>query len=612
MSRLLFFSINTSYFDELQVGRYFQLAGYALRFDLSTICTINLFYAFLMLIPFSFVSNKMYQFVLQILFVVSNVIALLFDIGDIAYFPYVRKRMSADVFDLMSKKSDFIDLLPSYLQSFWYIPILMLVFVFGFTYFNNKLIVSKHHITKVNTGLMSWLMLLIALAVFIIAIRGGLQLKPILNSNARLVANNEEVPIVLNTPFSILHSFEQASLTRMNYYSETTLRKYFNPIHNYKREQPQKMNVVLIILESFGKAYTGIGGRKSYTPCLDSLMRNGLVFSNAFANAHRSSDGVPACIAGIPAAMDEAFITSKYATNSFEALPNLLKPLGYSTSFFHGGTNGTMSFDIFCKSAGFDQYYGRTEYANDKDYDGTWGIWDEPYLQYFASTLGKQKQPFLSAVFTLSSHEPFTLPSSFHHNYIQSLRGIQRGIAYSDWALKNFFESASQTSWFKNTLFVITADHNFLAAKDDQGYYNAGMGLYAIPVLFYSPIDKNLMGNRREVFQQIDIMPTILDYLHYPQPFFAYGNSGFDSSRKPIVYTQMGSHTQMLIDNYLVTADNMVINGLYDFSRDSTMKNYLHMDSLDASLFPRFKAFKQLLNNTIIDNKQTAESFLVK
>lgn len=594
------------------MSRYLELALHAIRFDVSIIATLNIFYAFLLLLPFQFVAHKIYQLVLQILFVFTNVLALLFDIGDIAYFPYVRKRMSADVFDLMAKKSDFVDLLPSYLQSFWYIPILMCLFVCFFIYLHKRLVRNRCEIQKINTSLVSWFMLLFTIGAFVIAIRGGIQLKPILNSNARLVANNNEVPLVLNTPFAIIHSFEQATLSRLSYYNDATLLKYFNPIHHNEYHNLQKKNVVLIILESFGKAYTGIGGRNSYTPCLDSLMQRGFVFSNAFANAHRSSDGVPACIAGIPAAMDEAFITSKYATNTIDALPSLLKPFGYTTSFFHGGSNGTMSFDIFCKSAGFDKYYGRTEYRNDKDYDGTWGIWDEPYLQYFARELEKEKQPFMSAVFTLSSHEPFKLPDHFDNNSIRSLKGIYRGIAYTDLALRKFFNTASKMPWFNNTVFVIAADHNFLAAQDPQGYYNAGMGLYAIPILFYAPNDQNLKGNSRTIFQQIDIMPTVLDYLHYPNPFFAYGKSAFDTTRKSFVFTQMGNHVQLLIDNHIITADNMIINGLYDFSVDSTMRNYVHNDSIDKLLIPQFKAFKQLLNNSIIDNKQTVKNFMSK
>jgi phosphoglycerol transferase MdoB-like AlkP superfamily enzyme len=338
-------------------------------------------------------------------------------------------------------------------------------------------------------------------------------------------------------------------------------------------------------------------------------MKQGMLCTNAFANAFRSADGIPACIAGIPCFMDEAFTTSPYADNSIESMPALLHKIGYTTSFFHGGTNGTMSFDIFSKNAGFDSYVGRTQYNNDKDYDGTWGIWDEAFLQFYARALDKEKQPFFSTVFTLSSHEPFHLPQQYSNTPLAKLKGIERGIAYSDMALRKFFETASTKTWYANTLFILTADHNFMANIDTAGYYNNGMGLYSIPLLFFHPANKNLAGINTHIVQQIDILPSVMDYIHYPNNFFAYGNSIFDLNAHRFAYTQMEDHRQFLSGQYALTSDNDFVEGLYNFKNDSLMRHKIYEPALQESLEHVFKQFRQLLQNTIIDNRQTAETF---
>jgi phosphoglycerol transferase MdoB-like AlkP superfamily enzyme len=606
--RLCFYLVNHSFFQLNGVGEYFYLVWNSLRFDLSVLFIINSIYVVFGLLPFQFIHNKRYQSILNFWFLLSNVLAILFDIADIAYFPFQRKRMSSEVFNLIGRKSDFIDLLPSYIIQFWYVPFFIIGFVWLLIFLNKKInkislcnnnqLINLFFIFKIIT---SWLLAFLA-------IRGGFQLKPILTFNALSVTSNDKVALVYNTPFSILHTLQEQQVPEINFYSEQEMDKFIRPYHVPIRNTSVKnCNIVLIVLESFGKSYTGISGRKSYTPFLDSIMANGLTFTNAFANANISATGIPAIIAGIPAFMEEPFATSPYGQNSIDALPKLLNKIGYSSSFYHGGTNGTMSFDLFAKNAGYDTYFGRNEYANDNDYDGSWGIWDEPYLQYVANELDKKSKPFFSTVFTLSSHEPFHLPTQYKQSELAKLNSIQRGVSYTDLALRHFFETASKKAWFANTLFVITPDHNYIACHDEQGYYNTGFGLYAIPVVFYKPNDTMLKGIDSNAFQQINIMPTVLDYINYPNRYFTFGRSAFDTLSIPFVFNYANNYNQFLFNEYLVTANDTNLNGIFYFKQDSLLKqNLLPNDSLKSALFPRFKAYKQFLNNSIRGNKQTA------
>jgi len=609
-TRLIFFSYNYSFFkNEVSVFRLLTLQWHAIRFDISAIITLSLPYLFFAFLPLNSVHrNSHFRKWLLWLFLLPQLIAILFDLADIAYYPYVRKRMGADVFDLLGRKSDFIDLLPSYVRNFWFVFLLGILFIIVSIKVVKRWIPEK---TKpLSSAFKSWSLFLLVMACSILFIRGGFQLKPLLTANARQVASNLEVPLVVNTPFNIIHSLEQPTLKAYHDYSDQEAWKQCSPVKHFTGTAPfTSKNVVLIILESFGKGFTGMGGRSSYTPFLDSLAGESLQCTRAFANAHRSSDGIPACVAGIPNCMDESFMNSPYATNEIESIAQVLKRKQYHTSFFHGGTNGTMSFDLFARAAGFDRYYGRTEYANDHDYDGTWGIWDEPFLQYVCRSLDQQKAPFFSTVFTLSSHEPFHLPEGYSNSEIARLKGIYRGVRYTDEALRKFFETASHSSWYRNTLFVITADHNFLAYYDSLGYYNQGLGLYALPMLYFAPGDPQLKGVSSLHTQQIDILPSVLQYLRYPDPFFAFGNSIFDSSANRYVYTYTDGHSQFLSGSYLLVDDDDVLSHIFNFSNDSLLHTPTDQEEVRRIIELRWKAFRQVLHGAILQNRQSIKTW---
>ena len=213
--------------------------------------------------------------------------------------------------------------------------------------------------------------ILIGAAIFIIGARGGLQLKPIKSINAGELSGSQNASLILNTPFSILHSFKNKGLKPYNYFNNEKLNKIYSPIHSGNVEALNKKNIVILILESYSKEFVGFyNNGNGYTPFLDSLMQYGLVFNNAYANGLKSIEALPAITASIPTLMNNPFITSQYAQNKFGSLASLLNKEGYNTSFYHGGNRGTMGFYSFSKKAGFTDYFGMEEYDNNFDFDG--------------------------------------------------------------------------------------------------------------------------------------------------------------------------------------------------------------------------------------------------
>jgi phosphoglycerol transferase MdoB-like AlkP superfamily enzyme len=294
-------------------------------------------------------------------------------------------------------------------------------------------------------------------------------------------------------------------------------------------------NVVVVILESFSAAYSAklTGGREGTMPFLDSLMGEGLSFEHAYANGRRSIDGIPAILAAMPELMNEAFIASPYAQQPFTSLPGLLKSEGYRTSFFHGGHNGTMGFDVFARIAGIDRYVGFDEYPDKSHDDGIWGILDRPFLQFFTGELDKEQQPFLSVMFTLTSHHPYKLPEEEAKRFAGDgkSRKIEPTLRYTDDALRQFFATSSHMPWYKNTLFVITADHTADLKRDGQVIREAQD--YWVPLVFYMPGRLQPATDDR-VVQHIDILPTVLHVIGYSKPFFSFGHSTLAAERPPI------------------------------------------------------------------------------
>jgi hypothetical protein len=606
LSRLAFTGINYDHFRGLGIIGFLRLSFFAIRYDLSAICAVNALYILLFLLPLPIQRWHRWERFTQVIFILVNSIALLFEVSDWAYFPYNFKRSTADVLLLVSHKGDFWSVLPDYLISYWYVPLGAAAFIFLLIWGNRRICRAtplEQEIRLKRRWMVSAWQLLIYISVLCLAtigLRGGLQYIPIGLRNAVQVTQSRYVPVVLNTPFSIAVTLMTPGLEEVHYMSDTEAEKRFPFRHQYHSSGFRKKNVVLIILESGSKEFTALGSEKSYTPFLDSLMGRSLVCTQGFANGQTSAEGIPAIIAGIPTLMDEAFTTSNYGTNNITALPSVLKEYGYSSAFYHGGTNGTMSFDIFASAAGFQHYYGRSEYADERDYDGAWGIWDEPFLQYFAHGLLRMKQPFVASVFTLSAHPPYNLPDQYRNQLPAGPLPVQQCMAYTDLALRRFFETASKQPWYDNTLFVITADH--ASPQNSGGFYAENLGRYTIPILFFCPSDTILHDHYNEPVQQLDIMPSVLQYLGYVKPFFAYGNSIFSRDEPRFVITQSGGAYQWLERGYLLQTANKS-TGFYAYPADSDCRHNLLPTPLADSQKLRMSAFIQRYRYTVIHNE---------
>ncbi len=609
--RLAFYVLNSSHFDSKNLLLSF-LGG--MRFDLSAIAYINAIFVILFLLPFRWRENKNYKTFVNVLFLSINAIGLFFNTIDFELFKFTLKRSTFDFFTLINTGDDFLNLIPQYLKDYWYVLLFFILIVWLLIKANKE--IEKRHVYKKwekTTPVYSFIFFLLAIGLTVVAARSGFQLRPLSIINASTYGSSKNSALILNTPFTMMKSYKAIYIDNKEYFPPKEQKAIYNADRQYDAINlgMDKDNVIVLILESFSYEYMNKIGEhgKPLTPFLDSLSKKSLFFPKAYANGKKSIEGIPSVCTSIPSLMTNPFIFSPYSANKTNSIASVLKSNGYSSSFFHGGINGTMGFDAFAKSSGYDRYFGKEEYNNDDDYDGTWGIFDEHFYHFFIQELNKEKEPFTSTFFSLSSHHPYTIPKEYQSKFVAAKNPYESVIQYSDFALEKFFEEAKKQDWYQHTLFVITADHT---APSTAPYYMNREGSYRVPLLFFHPT--KIQGKSDlKIAQQIDILPTVADFLDIENDFVAFGKSLL-RNEYPFSFQYIGNIYQIEDKHYHLEFDGEKSTALYDIQTDSLLQHNMIQPKLNAALPSevkelemKLKAVIQEYNSRMINNKLVAE-----
>lgn len=617
ISRVLFYVFNYSMFTDTRLGEFGNMMVAGLRFDLSAVLYTNLLFIVLMLVPFRFRYKPLYRRILMYVFVFCNSIALAANLSDIIYYRFTLRRTTWSVFSEFANEN-MGALGASFLVDYWYIVLIWLALIFLMVFLYKKIKITFP--TRINSWIyypLHTIVMALSLGLCIAGMRGGFlhSTRPITLSNAgEYVKRPKEMYLVLNTPFSMLRTIGKANFKHVHYFeSEEALEAVYSPLHYPNDTLPfQSKNVVIIVLESFSKEAIGgynehlmnQGDYQSFTPFVDSLLQESKVYWHSFANGKKSIDALPSVLTGIPS-IEDPFVLTPYASNDLPSLPRMLGERGYHTSFFHGAPNGSMGFAAFMQLIGVEEYYGKTEYGNDEDFDGLWGIWDEEFMQFFADKMNTFSEPFMSSIFTVSSHHPFKIPARYEGKFKKGPLPIYECISYTDMALEKFFEKAKTMPWYENTLFVITADHTATAKYYPE--YQTDWGAFSVPVIFFAPGDSTLTGVELRVVQQIDIMPTVLGYLNYDQPYFSFGNNMLDNDIENDFAINYTGVYQWFEGEYMLQFDEEHAVGFYNYIQDPLLKEDLRgeMPEKEAHMQKRVKAFIQQYKNRMIDDNLT-------
>ena len=602
LARIIYLLVNYSYFEQgLSFSHLTEMLGGGLVFDTSAILVTNIPYIVLMLLPWHRKENSTYQQICKWVFIVINGLALAINLCDSVYFRYTMRRTTTTVFSEFSNEGNLGSIFLTETLHHWYLVIAFALLIWGVWKLYVKTGLEWKRLRPWPYALTVFLSLA-AFAPFVVAgIRGGFTtaVRPITISNANQYVNRPiEAALVLNTPFSLYRTIGKAVFVVPDYYqNEQEMEAIYSPVHHPSLDSlntqttpitqniPNKKNVVVLIVESFGREYIGAlnktlenGQYRGYTPYVDSLIAKSVTFSHTYCNGRKSIDGMPSILSSIPMFVEPFFLTPA-SMNHVGGIASILAAEGYQTAFFHGAQRGSMGFQAFSRATGFQEYYGREDYdtdtrfGGDEDFDGMWAIWDEPFLQYYATKMSEMKEPFMTAVFTASSHHPYVIPEKYKTQYPEEGIVIHKCIRYTDMAIGKFFEKASREPWFNNTIFVLTSDHTNLS---DHAFYETDLGGFCSPIIIYEPGNaERLPEIQDKIAQQIDILPTVMGMLHYQKPYFGFGIDVLNTPAEDTwAVNYLNGIYQYVKQGYVLQFDGTQTKAVYALS-DSLMKQNL-------------------------------------
>ena len=583
--RIGFYFYHLSIYKNFTQDDVFESFVLGIRFDVAAILLLNIFSIVLSLVP-----SKNSKFILfdRLVFIGINSVGIIAALDDYELFLFMGKRLG---FDLFMITDDIWDQLPQLLFNFWYFPFIGLIFALSYYYFDK---VFFNLDEKKNPNILSQVISgFCLLAASFIGIRGGLQHKSINVQSAFTQGKNELGHLVLNTPYHFLRTLKNKTTTKLSYFAndEDAINVIMKSrdLRTFKGAKNKK-NVVLIILESVSLEYM----EKGYTPFLDGLKAQSVFFPFHLANGRRSIEALPSLLCGLPSLLDEPVSKSIFQGNKFSCMPNVLKAHNYTNYFFHGGAKGTMGFESYTLSSGFDRYFSKDDYPDKNDFDGTWGIYDGPYLEYVAEELHKMAKPFLAGIFTLSSHQPYSVPLSLKGRFPKGNLEIHESIGYADYALKNFFEKIKNRPWFSDTVFFITADHT---SKLESHKFQNTIGRYRVPFIIYAPGDE-LDYNGQKVTQHSDIPRAILNYLGLSGDELPATSARIDNNDVGYALNYVdGQEFHLVSQKEIVTLSKNNIQRRYNYDWEAGSMTLLG-DSQD----PLLKAYLQYFINGLINN----------
>lgn len=585
-----------------------------IRFDLTAILYLSLPYLIMAMLPLRIREAKAWRVVMKWLYVLPNFAGVVATLCDVVYFPFTGKRSTWSIFQEFGAEENLVGIFIHEAIAHWYLVLLGVAILLALIFLYREPRPSGRPYSW-KDYLIHILILLASLVPIVSGMRGGLTVwRPISLQDANdYCSSPTETGIVLNTAFSMLRTIGNSSFPEPQWLDPEEAREMFDPVKLPAEDAEfRPKNVVVFILESFSASYsqflTGWQGKEyeGYMPFLDSLMQEGLVFRHSFAHDRQSICALTAIAAGLPTIV-KPYILSPYANNALNGfVTDLVEQKGYSSVFYHGCPRASLGITGVAGTLGFRGHYNMEDFNDDSQFDGLWGIWDEPFLQAFERGIEDLQEPFVASVFTASSHHPFRLPPGYEDRFPEGRIPMHKCVKYADNSIRLFFEKARGEDWFDNTLFVFTGDH---CNDADQPEYEFSMlGRYLIPIVFWTP-DGSLKGMREGVAMQADIQSTVMSYLGYDKPFVSFGCDLLTTPDEDTFafYDALGTYYYCR-DGYVLSFNLSSSLGLYTLDDLSLSDNLLDREPERRDLLERQShAYVQQLFSRIIHNEMVLE-----
>jgi len=620
--RIVLYISQTDYFSDLSLSQVLIAFIDGIRFDLSIILTFTGLPLFLINLP---IKSKIWLKVWAIIVTMIFIAMLLILVGDVFYFDVVDRHLGDDLL-LALDDTDFIWSFA--INQYWYV-LIFFILIFTF-YIRNLLRKINRNYDEQKTGFVKEILIQIAIVLLIIiGIRGSFGDKPINLINAFGQGSSEYGNLTLNGVFSVYHVSRSAGKIKHNFYSKNDSYSHAlklivdsNDIVSDKKYplmrkfekfsinsgNKRKFNIVVFLLESWTPQYIDCYSNKGYavTPNFDTIAQNGLKFTNAYANGDRSIYGITSTLLGIFQPLGIPYLGTGLELYNIFRIGKIFDAMNYRTIFAQTSSSGSYRVDAIAKGLGFKEYYAQQDFpkANIYETDETPHFgWDYEALMYLENKISEQNKPFFAYLFTGTTHEEYVLPSKkfekFPHKR-NDLNGYLNTLLYSDWAFSQFFKEAKKKPWFKNTIFIFTADHVCrYVGKTIQEKFHIPLVIYAPGII--QPAESDIIAS------QADVPATIFDILNIKTEYTGTGKSLMQNYDNRFVIGRRGEtmfyvnkhgniqhNLNVMLEHQINTNMSKTEDGFNDESQilNSMKKDLLSVDQFLYSLIKGNKFYK--------------------
>lgn len=448
-----------------------------------------------------------------------------------------------------------------------FLPIVgMLIGIFC-GYFLYRWMFKKVSFFNIKSPVSNFFKLAIGVFVLFTFIRGGYGRATLNPSKAYYSEVTFYNHAAVNTQWSLLRDFFAKSTKLKNPYNyygdqkdiQDKLRPAFQsqPDSAVEVLSTTRPNVVIIMLESFvGDLIQSLGGEKGITPHMEELIKGGILFDHIYSAADRSDKGMVAVLSGFPAQGPESIIKYIDKHENMPAIGQEFDHAGYETSFYHGGQSEFYNFKSYMLTHGISRVVDNANFGLDAE-RASWGVYDHVVFNQMIKDFKKEKQPFFSTIFTLINHEPFELKHGYKFGNATNADKFRSTANYTDSAVFDFINKAKKEAWYKNTLFVIVADHGHRLPSEKWELFHPNR--FHIPLIFFGDVIKpeyrgkifNRIGN------QTDLAATLLTQLKLPTDHYHWSRDLFNPTTPQIAFYNSKDAFGVITPKQAVSFDNV-------------------------------------------------------
>ncbi len=530
--------------EEIPFSRILLSFFHGLRLDLSTASYILVIPFFLLLIQGFFKAgwlnllNRIYTFLILFLYVLVSV-------SEIGLFGEWKTKLSYKAILYLRHPTEVFGSVPNRDLVLFFILLVVQVAFFYLIYI--RFFYRKPE--TINGSLSGKLAFsLLTPVLLFIGVRGGVGQISITASDSYFskhnILNLAAVNNLYNVTFSVIDYYQIEEQNYFKFMPDDEALAIVKRIQETKTDTTinilniKKPNIVLILLESWSAdLIETLSGDTGITPRFHNLEKKGLLFTEFYASGNRTQQALGSVFSGLPALPVTTLTDHPEKYDSLPGLVRLLNNDGYYSAFYFGGDLNYGNIKSYLVYNGFDRLVGWEDFKKGWP-EGKLGIHDQGLFMRLTQDMGNLPQPFFLAALTLSSHSPYDFPGPRPINWLEPETEFLNSAHYTDKWLGTFFDEVKKQSWYRNTLFILMADHSHLTHRHQQidqfGYRN-------IPILFLGDALKEEYRNTRSshLCGNADVPATLLAQLGISHEDFFWSKDMFNPYSPQFAYFEL-------------------------------------------------------------------------